>query len=151
MTSHDGQSYPEDGRTILKKKVFFRKFLDHMSSYLIMSYHMTSYDIIWYNGWNSNLFPRVWLWPKSKIQFFFKIVWPCWGYVWVSWLVILRPSKNWKFWKFYFFQKLFIDLWDIIWHHHWVFLARKLIFLKISKNIFQNLFFCIFFFIFWYL
>ena len=42
---------------------------------------------------------------KSKIMFF-KIVWPCWGYVWASSLVILRPSKNWKFFKIWFFSKV---------------------------------------------
>ena len=35
MTSHDSQSYPNDGRTILKKNMF-RKSLDHMSSYLMI-------------------------------------------------------------------------------------------------------------------
>ena len=68
--------------------------------------------------------------PKKSNFIFFKIVWPCWGYVWVSWLVILRPSKKGKMVQHKSKKsKLFGHVGDTFGHHHWSFWA----FQKIEK------------------
>ena len=52
MTSHDSQSYPNDGRTILKKNSCFLIFLEHISwsdMMFMIRYDMYIWDVyIWY-------------------------------------------------------------------------------------------------------
>ena len=83
----------------------------HMISYDVIWCHMMSYDIIrydkiWYVMIRHDMLSWHMVQTFSNFTFFFKIVWPCWGYVWVSSLVILRPSKNWKFLIFLLFSKV---------------------------------------------
>ena len=110
----------------------------HMTSYDIIWHHMISYDIIWYHMMSDDiiwchmmLYDRIWYvmitYGRKNIgnTFFLKFFghvgdvigyhdWSFWGH-----------QKIEKIWKFYFFLKLSIDLWAMIWHHHWLFLARK--------------------------
>ena len=101
----------------------------------IIWYHMIWYLMIWYNMILYH-YDDVWL---KLFHFYFENNRPCWGYDWLSWLVILSLSKKWKIFC-YFFLKSFIDIWAINFYHHWLLLARKNIFFKISKSIFRNMF-----------
>ena len=85
---------------------------------------MVCYDMTWYVMMTYDRF--------FENYFFFKIVWPCWGYVWVSWLVILRPSKNWKKMKILFFSK--VVYWPLGYY-----LASSLIIFSPEIIFFENL------------
>ena len=81
-----------------------------MVSYDIIWYHMTSYDIIWcHKIWYEIIrYDKIWyvmirhdmLWWHMAQKFskiiFFEIVRPCWGYDWLSWLIVLSTSQNQK-------------------------------------------------------
>ena len=107
-----------------------------MKSYDIIWYHMMSYDIIWYDKIWYVMIRHDMLWWHMVHFFsnfiFFKIVWPCWGYVWVSSLVILRPSKNWKILKILLFSK--VVYWPLGYD-----LASSLSIFSPEINIFENL------------
>ena len=97
-------------------------------------YHMISYHMIWYHMISYHKIRHVmirhdmlWWHMVQKILniMFFQNCSAMLG----MWLGIItghfEAIKKLKKWKKYVFQKLFIDLWAIIWHHHWLFLARK--------------------------
>ena len=73
------------------------------------------------------------IWSKNfRKSCFFKIVWACWGCVWVSSLVILRPSKNLKkFENFTFFSK-------VVYRPLGYYLASSLIIFSPEINIFEK-------------
>ena len=112
--------------------ITYHIILYHIISYDIISYHKISYHIIrydmlwWYMICNDDIWSIFF-----KFYFFFKVVRPCWGCVWVSSLVILRPSKNWKFLKFLLFSKV------AYWPLGYV-LASSLIIFSPEINIFEK-------------